>query len=433
MSAEVLPVPAPAVTEEAIPDVAHAACVDAPACVDDSAADVAQAAQPPDWRCWCSAVNCGIAAACDVCTTPRDDDDLDTVAVEESKGHARRIDEAKSGKAGAADAPCATAAGGGGGGSGGAAAEAAATPADAESAGAADTDAKAVAEVYGLALVVPADCGLGAGKLAEQCCLAMLAAVWRVTQGGVAAALPLTEDVDRASAVWWHSTGKPTRVLSCESAATLTKLQARAAVCGLPTATVGGRQSGNSSVLAVGPASAEELELVTGQLAPLAWRALPAVEGQGMDAPELAAQRAVALGLVRNVLATCTSSSCSSTGSDSSSSSSSRSGGSSSSKAQKPNAVCLCGSGKKYKKCCSVRDQAEREQHAALLIAVDRVLGKDAAAVLANAEPAGGGGGCGLPSSSAGERRDGGNLNAVGRVAAYRKQGEFGAKKYIKP
>jgi len=292
-----------------------------------------------EWLCWCSHQNGAEAKVCTACTTPRAlDDKLQNSACDQSTFESKGETEESL-------APCERI----------------------------------------LALVVRADANMGAGKIAEQCCLATLSSAWSATQQPPATRKALAE---------WRVGGQTKAVFQCEGASTFTKLQARAAVCGVPALLI--QDKGEPTVLAVGPATASELELVTGQLQTLDWHSVDAVDGQGMESESLTTQRTLALSLLQQVL---------------------HAEPDTETKKIKPNAKCPCGSSKKYKKCCSSKDLAKKEKQANLNKVLTTVLGKSA-----------------MPTTNSSTSGQAQFHHARGeRVLAFRKQGEYGAKKYIKP
>eukprot|EP00750_Incisomonas_marina_P013482 INCI17410.1.p1 GENE.INCI17410.1~~INCI17410.1.p1 ORF type:complete len:346 (-),score=64.36 INCI17410.1:291-1328(-) len=314
---------------------------------DDSAAAVVA-----QWRCWCSRRNSVASNECAGCTTPRVAQsllNLSAAAKDESKGES------------------------------------------AEDSKQPDEETEALASAHTMALVVRSDLGFGAGKIAEQCCLATLSAVWRISQSQSSNSKEHQASQTGPMAEWLAG-GAVKTVLSCEDDVAFTKLEARAAVCGIPSVCI--HENTKRTVLVLGPAPNDELELVVGQLSPLDWQALEPVEGQGMDAEDLPEKLGMALSLLERVVTAEPEAEL---------------------KKLKPNAKCHCGSSKKYKKCCASKDLAQKEVHAELNKTMTSVLGKMAG------PPA--------PVSQAEKNRN----NRGARVLAFRKQGEYGARKYIKP
>lgn len=124
---------------------------------------------------------------------------------------------------------------------------------------------------YKMVIVVRADLGMSAGKIAAQCCHAALKAAQSVgragsgsTGGGSAGG---SVDIVRA----WQRQGEPIVVVKCDSLEHLETLRAAAAAVGLPASTIrdAGRTQvdpGTTTVMAVGPARREQVDEVTGGL-----------------------------------------------------------------------------------------------------------------------------------------------------------------------
>jgi PTH2 family peptidyl-tRNA hydrolase len=275
---------------------------------------------------------------------------------------------------------------------------------------------EALSSVYVLALVVRSDLGMGRSKIATQCGIATLAAVWRSFHQ------PAGSDVPD-----WRASGEEKVVLSCDGDVAFSKLCARAAVCGIETLAV--LEHGERTVLAVGPAPAADLQLVTGELAPLdltkvvveveaeagaGASAVDATAEKEAEEKELAAKREAASALLPRVAAAAAAAN-----DDAGEDLAART-------KFKPNAKCHCGSGNKYKKCCAAMDLALKQAQDELTEAVVAVLGK------ANADAA---------ADTGGGKRAGGAVPTAKnkpvdrgvKVMAFRKQGEYGPKKFIKP
>lgn len=128
---------------------------------------------------------------------------------------------------------------------------------------------------YKMVIVVRADLGMSAGKVAAQCCHAALKAVQGASSGGRGASAggsaagggTLTAETVRA----WQRQGEPIVVVKCDGLEHLETLRAAAAAVGLPAATIrdAGRTQvdpGTVTVMAVGPARREQIDEVTGGL-----------------------------------------------------------------------------------------------------------------------------------------------------------------------
>ena len=292
------------------------------------------------WNCWCSFQNDSSNSVCTVCTTPKTQVEYFVApsADLESKGE------------------------------------------NGES-----VPGKSLMEALAMVLVVRTDLGLGRGKIAEQCCLATLGKAWQAQSQG--SNFHLVQH-------WTHA-GARKQIRCCKDEPTLKKLEARSAVCGVPALVFS--DNDQPTVLVVGPATTNELELITGQLPVLSWQDLPTIEGQGMDDEKLMQRRSQALVLLNKVLHN------------------EKMEGNV--KKLKPNAKCHCGSSKKYKKCCASKDIAKKEKAAEMNKLLASVAGQSTQSA--------------KPTATPGDREK--HHLQTERVARYRKQGEYGVKKYIKP
>lgn len=250
-----------------------------------------------------------------------------------------------------------------------------------------------LSEVHRIVLIVRTDLKQGAGKVAEQCCLATLSAVWNAKTNGDA--------LEEETLSLWFQDGEQKSIFAVDSDVAMSKLEARVAVCGLPIRSI--FNEGNRTVLAIGPATTEELDIVTEQMKLLNWTELDIVEGHELNNEQLIHNRTSAQDLTSKI-------------------NTMQSFTKIEKKKIKPNSKCPCGSRKKYKKCCAGKDAALKQEKLDIQTSLNRLLGDSASndQMISSVN--------GLTCSEKLAKAQRGE-----RVLKFRKQGEYGAKKYIKP
>ena len=230
-----------------------------------------------------------------------------------------------------------------------------------------------------LVLVVRADAadGMDPVRIEMRCCSATLATYWAERDNA---------EVDIK--IEWTK-----KVFTCDDDAALGKLASRARACGICAREFRDEETGERSLLALGPGTGSALTAVTdGSLA----RTFTDNTRAGEE--EVSARHAETLRVTERVRHEYRLPAMKK-------------------KNQKPNDKCDCGSGLKFKKCC-----AGKRGVVALEDAVLAVLGNEVVTA-----PAGEG---------SSEVRDSSMINGNQRgekVPGFRKQVEYGAKKYIKP
>lgn len=233
-----------------------------------------------------------------------------------------------------------------------------------------------------LTLVVRSDAtgGTDPARVQARCCSATLATYWAERDNA---------KVDIG--VEWTK-----RVLVCDDDAALDKLASRARACGIRAREFRDKETGERSLLALGPGVGWALAMVTdGSLVRTIASNWRVGEGEG---GKMRAETLRVLAQVMEYRSPTTK------------------------KKLKPNDKCDCGSGLKFKKCC-----ARKTGDAALEDAVLAVLGDEAVAVLTLSQTFG---------KDSSEDQDNSKINVVQggeKVPGFRKQVEYGAKKYIKP
>lgn len=339
------------------------------------------------WYCWCSTKNLATCTSCKTCTAPYAGSNLDN----EDPINAPNL-----------------------------------LPVDDADSDSSDASAAAPSpKERRLALVVRSDISAGAGKIATQCCLATLSACWREKNNDE----KNNGEPAKNNEEWTTAEQMPKIVLACDDDVAMSKIRARATVCGIQCEPTNDETSGERTVLAIGPATANQLSVVIGHLKVWNWQKQEkddlksetetesdpdSTRGEGMERKELAGRRKEILGLISRVMTEDISSLPASMHIKK--------------KKMKPNDKCDCGSGKKYKKCCATKItesatpviSLKKLVVEALAKGVDVASGKDS--------------GTAQGTCSAESKIDQfqGPTNGE-KVLGFRKQVEYGAKKYIKP
>lgn len=260
-----------------------------------------------------------------------------------------------------------------------------------------------------LCLVLPKDVNTttSAGEIVHQCMLTLLSVAWRDYQHA-------KQHPGHASLVTPQHQLNTTQynniaIVTCDDDNNLSKLEARGSVCGIATTT-----THNSVVLGLGPAPLEQLHLVLPKMNYLDFKALVDTSNTQKNTVEtMKDELQVIQTLLNRVLCK-------------DSATAVEEEKSKAKKKLKPNDKCHCGSGKKYKKCCATSDAttATAPEELPLEEAVTELLlnaskSSSSSSSTNNAT-------CTTdllsPTETKGEK-----------VASYRKQVEYGAKKYIKP
>lgn len=251
-----------------------------------------------------------------------------------------------------------------------------------------------------LCLVVPTGTTMGAGKVVQKCLLTTLSVAWRDYQHS-------KHHPEHASLTeaQLNSTDY-NNIAVVTSSEDLSKLESRGAVCGLAS------HSTTEGVLALGPAPLEQLRMVLPNLEYLDFKSLTTTEGECME--DVQEELQVIQKFLHRVLT------------EDPNAAAATEETKKTKKKLKPNDKCHCGSGKKYKKCCATSDAttATAPEELPLEEAVTELLlnaskSSSSSSSTNNAT-------CTTdllsPTETKGEK-----------VASYRKQVEYGAKKYIKP
>ena len=131
------------------------------------------------------------------------------------------------------------------------------------------------------------------------------------------------------------------KFLECEDDAAMNKLVSRATVCGIQSRNFHDDETGERTMLTIGPVAPEKLSIVTGSLLPLNWKDRKAVDEQGTENEKLADMRSETLALTARMMAEYRSKTTTTAPIKK--------------KKMKPNDKCDCGSGLKFKKCCATK------------------------------------------------------------------------------